>query len=225
MSRAVTVFREYSRFFSSCLRRSVASLRIRLLSCSRSSTASWSSFPASTSCDGSMYTVAPLSDLSCTIPLTEFFLDAATGMTNLPALTVGGASLTTPVPAKPAQMDESLDESEERRLSILFVNFRRAGEADGESSPSGVVIPSSFRERCVKSGRVEMVSCRTPGRSSLTFRTLPANSAVSPRNEPAPLSSEGSRAMAPAFNSSAASDAVSTLDRTGSMDAWSSAAP
>ena len=71
------------------------SVRIRMISRRSSPSNSRILLFASTTSAGSMKTVLPVDDSSCTIPLIFRFNPGATGMTSLPSRMVGVTSLST----------------------------------------------------------------------------------------------------------------------------------
>ena len=73
----------------------VISVRIRMISLLSLASSSRMRLLASTTSDGSMKTVLPEADSSCTIPLIFRFSPGAMGITNLPSRIVGATSLST----------------------------------------------------------------------------------------------------------------------------------
>ena len=71
------------------------SVRILIISLRSSPSSSLILLLASTTSAGSMKTVFPVADSSCTIPLIFLFMPGATGITSLPSRTVGVTSLST----------------------------------------------------------------------------------------------------------------------------------
>ena len=68
---------------------------MRIISCRSSISSSLTRLFASTTASGSMKTVFPLADSSCTMPLTLRFMAGATGITKRPSRIVGATSLST----------------------------------------------------------------------------------------------------------------------------------
>ena len=77
------------------LRKSVNSVRIRIISRCSSFSNSLMRLFASTTCEGSINTVLPDADSSCTIPFIFLLNEGLTGITNRPSLMLGVTSLST----------------------------------------------------------------------------------------------------------------------------------
>ena len=73
---------------------SVNSINMRIISCRSSISSSLTRLLASTTASGSIKTVLPLADSSCTMPLTLRFIAGATGITKRPSRMVGETSFS-----------------------------------------------------------------------------------------------------------------------------------
>ena len=118
-------------------RSSASSSRMRLL--------------ASTTSAGSMKTVLPVADSSCTIPLMRRFSAGTTGITSRPSRTVGFTSLST-MPS--ACAERSMELSVRDMLPVVEANSRRmparVGDALSLIFPNLLTMPSMRRVRVGK---------------------------------------------------------------------------
>ena len=97
-------------------RSSASNSRIRLL--------------ASTTSAGSINTVLPVADSSCTIPLIRRLRAGATGITNRPSRTVGFTSFST-IPS--ACADRKIEFNVRDMLPVVAANSRRILAKDGDA--------------------------------------------------------------------------------------------
>ena len=106
------------------------STRIRIISLRSSPSSSRIRLLASTTSAGSMNTVFPLADSSCTIPFIFRFNPGATGITRRPSRIVGVTSLST-TPSDWALRRIPFNERE--ILFMVFVNSRRIRASSDEA--------------------------------------------------------------------------------------------
>ena len=126
---------------------------VRILTISRRSSPSNSRIRllASTTTSGSINTVLPLADSSCTIPLIFRLKAGATGIISLPSRIVGATSLsTTPSVCAARKMDCKLREIP---LIVIVISRRiwdRVGEALSFTLPNLSIMASICRTTCGK---------------------------------------------------------------------------
>ena len=130
---------------------SVNSVRMRITSRRSSPSSSRMRLLASTTSAGSMKTVFPVADSSCTIPLMRRFSAGTTGITSRPSRTVGFTSLST-MPS--ACAERSIEFSVRDMLPVVAASSRRilasAGEALSLIFPNLLMMPSMRRVRVGK---------------------------------------------------------------------------
>ena len=133
--------------------RSVNSVRIRTISRRSSLSNSRMRLFASTMASGSMKTVLPVADSSCTMPRILRLKAGATGITNRPSRMVGATSLSTsPSDCAERRIDCRLREM--LPVVAIFSRRMRASSADALSfiCPYRSSMPSICRTRAGKTG-------------------------------------------------------------------------